>query len=260
MDQGWFIANQTPQNKLQWNQNQNTNVFLRVNAFENVVWKASATLFRPLCVNGIATPPSPYITVIIWIYSTYSLKRSPLATHKNNVWWNHSADILHNHDNVIKWKHFPRCWPYVRGIHRSPVNSPHKGQWRGALMFSLICAWIKYWVNNREAGDFRRHRIHYDVNEPHYISWRKTSSINHYMKDEIYSGHVIGNNFFVVNYELLYNFMHNSTSLGMHCILYKLEWNLIINCGVSYVQRLLLLKAADDEIIKTQVKYIQKLF
>ena len=45
-----------------------------------------------------------------------------------------------------------------------PVNSPHKGQWRGALMFSLICAWINGWVNNREAGDFRRHRGHYDVN------------------------------------------------------------------------------------------------
>ena len=34
--------------------------------------------------------------------------------------------------------------PFVRGIHRWPVNSPHKGQWRGALMFSLICA-----LNNR---------------------------------------------------------------------------------------------------------------
>ena len=44
------------------------------------------------------------------------------------------------HDDVIKWKHFPRYWPFVRGIHRSSVNSPHKGQWRGALMFSLICA------------------------------------------------------------------------------------------------------------------------
>ena len=38
------------------------------------------------------------------------------------------------HD-VIKWKHFPRYWPFVRGIHRSPVNSLHKGQWRGALYF-----------------------------------------------------------------------------------------------------------------------------
>ena len=44
-----------------------------------------------------------------------------------------------------------------------PVNSPHKGQWRGALMFSLICVWINGWVNNREAGDFRRHLGHYDV-------------------------------------------------------------------------------------------------
>ena len=67
------------------------------------------------------------------------------------------------HDDVIKWEHFPCYWPFVRGIHRSPVDSPHKGQWRGALMFSLICAWINRWVNNREAGDLRRHRAHYDV-------------------------------------------------------------------------------------------------
>ena len=58
------------------------------------------------------------------------------------------------HDDVIKWKHFPRYWPFVRGIHRSPVNSPHKDQGRGALMFSLICARIYGWVNNREADDF----------------------------------------------------------------------------------------------------------
>ena len=52
------------------------------------------------------------------------------------------------HDDVIKWKHFPRYWPFVRVIHRSPVNSPHKGQWPGALMFSMICVWINGWVNN----------------------------------------------------------------------------------------------------------------
>ena len=50
------------------------------------------------------------------------------------------------------------------GIHRSPVNSPHKGQWRGALMFSLICNWINDWVNNRETGYFRCYHAHYDVN------------------------------------------------------------------------------------------------
>ena len=35
--------------------------------------------------------------------------------------------------------------------------------WRGPMMFSLICVWINGWVNNREAGDLRRHRGHYDV-------------------------------------------------------------------------------------------------
>ena len=67
------------------------------------------------------------------------------------------------HDDVIKWKNFLRYWRFVRGIRRSPVNSPHKGQWRGALMFSVICAWNNHWVNNREAGYLRRHRDHYDV-------------------------------------------------------------------------------------------------
>ena len=67
------------------------------------------------------------------------------------------------HDDVIKWKHFPRYWPFVRRIHRSPVNSPHKGQWRGALMFSLIRARINGWVNNRKAGDLTRHQVHCDV-------------------------------------------------------------------------------------------------
>ena len=71
--------------------------------------------------------------------------------------------IVIGHDDVIKWKHFPRNWPFVREIHRSPVNFPHKGQWRGALMFSLIYAWINDWVNNREAGDLRRQHGHYDV-------------------------------------------------------------------------------------------------
>ena len=68
-----------------------------------------------------------------------------------------------HHDDVIKWKHFPRYWPFVREIHRSPVNFPHKGQWRGALIFTLICARINGWVNNHEAGDLRRNRAHCDV-------------------------------------------------------------------------------------------------
>ena len=55
---------------------------------------------------------------------------------------NNQAITMIYHDDVFKWKHFPRYWPFVRGIHRPPVNPPHKDQWRGAL---------------------RRHRAHYDV-------------------------------------------------------------------------------------------------
>ena len=71
------------------------------------------------------------------------------------TWW--------NYDDVIKWKHFPRYWPFVRGIRRSPVTSPHKHQLRRPLMFSLTCARTNGWVNNRYAGDLRRHRANYDV-------------------------------------------------------------------------------------------------
>ena len=81
------------------------------------------------------------------------------------------------HNDVMKWKHFPRYWPFVWGIHRWPVNSPHKGQWRGALMFSLIYAWIDGWVNTHETGDLRRHRAHYDV------SVMKRKCMNHTQLD-----------------------------------------------------------------------------
>ena len=80
-----------------------------------------------------------------------------------------------SHDDVIKWKHFPRNWPFVREIHRSPVNFPHKGQWRGALMFSLIYAWINDWVNNHEAGDLRRQHGHYDVIVMENWLWKSLS-------------------------------------------------------------------------------------
>ena len=69
------------------------------------------------------------------------------------------STLRKSHDDIIKWKHFPRNWPFRRGIRRNP----HKGQWRGALMFSLICVWINDWVNNCEGGDFRRYRARYDV-------------------------------------------------------------------------------------------------
>ena len=67
------------------------------------------------------------------------------------------------HDDVIEWKHFLRYCLFVRGIHRPPVDSPHKGQWLRALMFSLICAWTNCLANNRDAGDLRWYCAHYSV-------------------------------------------------------------------------------------------------
>ena len=68
---------------------------------------------------------------------------------------NGNVTSLTSHDDVIKWKHFARYWPFV--------YSPHKGQWRGALMFFFICPWTNGWGNNRYDGDFRRHRAHCNV-------------------------------------------------------------------------------------------------
>ena len=94
------------------------------------------------------------------------------------------------HDDIIKWKHFPRYRPSVRGIHRSPVNSLHKGQWRRTLMFSLICTWINDWVNNGQAGDFRCSRTHYDVTVmieiPEIKSWQTRDNLMAFFFSELY--------------------------------------------------------------------------
>ena len=106
---------------------------------------------------------------------------SVLSIHATHI--QSSTGTLSLHDDVIKWKHFPRYWPFMRGTHRSPVNSLHKGQWREALMFYLICARINDWVHNREAGDLRRRRAHYDVRVMHADVWCQESprySLEHY--------------------------------------------------------------------------------
>ena len=92
------------------------------------------------------------------------------------------------HNDVIKWKHFPRYCPFVRGIHRSPVNFLHKGQWRRALMFSLICAWMNGWVNNHKAGDLKRHRTHSDVTVMCSIWDHYICMIGSYCSFEIFRG------------------------------------------------------------------------
>ena len=144
------------------------------NAFGTVTWKMAATFSRPQCVKKIFTLRIKFhsgwflifqlTTVRHWFMWWFCTKKAPSHCLKQVMtgltvwsWWLHQMET------------FPHYWPFVRGIHWSPVNSPHKGQWRRALMFSLICVWINGWVNNREAGDLRRYCAHYDITLMVYI-------------------------------------------------------------------------------------------
>ena len=146
------------------------------------VWKVSIMVQK--YGNGISSTDLPLSTVplfpnldfryinlkktrFIMFHPHLSLLRSITSTPGvANTWWRHQM-----HGNICR----------VTGLcaGNSPVigEFPHKGQWSGALMFSLISAWINSWVNNREAGDFRRHRAHYDVivmRQPSSL-WRRLS-------------------------------------------------------------------------------------
>ena len=72
-------------------------------------------------------------------------------------WWRHQMET------------FSELLTLCEGNHQSSVNSPHKGQWRRALMFSLISAWTNVWANNRGAGDLIRNRTDCDVTA---LQWR----------------------------------------------------------------------------------------
>ena len=96
---------------------------------------------------------------IIWIIADpihwrYLISNTHYATGlipSKTPWWRHQVET------------FSVLLAFVRGSHWSPLDSPHKGQWRGPLMFPLICAWTNGWANNRNTGYLRRHRVHYNV-------------------------------------------------------------------------------------------------
>ena len=104
-----------------------------------------------MCMFDWSTISGKHYEMILWCGQTrephfiFVLQHSKL----DQSWWRHQMEIY----SVL----LAIC------AGDSPVNSPHKSQWRGALMFSLICAEINGWVNNRKAGYLRRHRAHYDV-------------------------------------------------------------------------------------------------
>ena len=90
-----------------------------VNSYRRFTWRVYPYIFQGFCSTLEPSHDCPSASEVIMKYM---------------------GTMDHFHVDVIKWNHFPRYWSFARGIHRSPVNSPHKGQWRGALRFSLICA------------------------------------------------------------------------------------------------------------------------
>ena len=129
-----------------------------------------------------------YKTAIKWIQSCHKYGKMRWRSSLSGVHLLHTDTLMHGYDigglmqemwtpvqpllyfcfqYFTRWRHqmetFSVSLAFVWGIHRSLVNSPHKGKWHGVLMFSLICTWINAWVNNCEAGDLRRHHAHYDI-------------------------------------------------------------------------------------------------
>ena len=74
-----------------------------------------------------------YIFIFLNVKFVFVSNVTEVCFHSRIVNYSALEEVMH--DDVSKWKHFPRHWPFVRVIHRSPVNSPHKGQWHGALNF-----------------------------------------------------------------------------------------------------------------------------
>ena len=99
--------------------------------------------------------PLPYILPMLIVLSRLSPMRGISKTM--------ASPYLSKSWRRLQMEHFPRYWPFVNGIHRSPVDSSHKSQWRVALLCSLIFAWPNGWAKNRDAGDLRRHGTDNDV-------------------------------------------------------------------------------------------------
>ena len=117
-----------------------------------------------------------WLTIYIWkyllscmLFTKYFHYNIEKGVSTSSILIQRYPNILHNIPNTFRMMtssngNIFRVTGHLCGeFTGSPVNSQHKGQWRRALMFSLICVWINGWVNKREADDLRRYRAHYDV-------------------------------------------------------------------------------------------------
>ena len=131
LNQCWLIVNYTSTSKFQWNFDQFQTFSFRKIELEYGVCNMTTTLFRLRCVS----------------------------------WWmaHQVRGNRHGHGDVIKWKHFPRYCPLCgefTGHRWIPLTKVSNTE---LWCFLWSAPWINGWVNNREAGDLRRHRVHYDA-------------------------------------------------------------------------------------------------
>ena len=201
-------------------------------------------LSRPQCVNPFGSEAGIHKVNLLHIPD--DLQKQPLWRLQRR--WSLFMLACTWHDDVIKRKHFPRYWPFVRGIHRSPVNSPHKGQWRWALMFSLICVCIKGWVNDREAGDLKRYHAHYDVT----VMWAR------WMKKKTSQNSFVDNKpIFTIEISHPNNLFLKKMLHRLHC---KVIAKIFIGLAVSTMAPILWQDAATDFVSSnvTQDCFLQK--
>ena len=78
----------------------------------------------------------------------YSVNEMQLLETVGEIWQLSNCQIW-PHDDVMIWKCFPHYWPFVRGIHRSLVDSPHKGPviWG----FEFICSYLNMLLNKQSS-------------------------------------------------------------------------------------------------------------
>ena len=168
-------------------------VFLCSAKSEDNPWSSKYTKF-PIPYNAIIPVGPVFVKAPLWAPKTALVWLIPAATNQvvtfvrvlgHFIWDRPEINyhlVSHFSDRTDTWwchqmKTSSALLALYAGIHRSPVNSPHKGQWRGALMIFFICVWINGWANSREAGDLRCYRAHYDVTVM-LVHWWKTECIS----------------------------------------------------------------------------------
>ena len=102
LNQCWLIVNWTLRNKLQWNSNQNTILFIHANEFENVVYEMAAILFRRRWVDSLGPSDT------IWHWRSWSTLVQLMACcltapshYLNQCWLIISKVLWHSSEDII---------------------------------------------------------------------------------------------------------------------------------------------------------------